>query len=266
MADHPVPASAVELTDEEIQERAQQMFALDQAVRAGLNKGREGLWDAARALHAFDAEAGWSALGYESVRHYCADPEIGISRSTYHRMIRAYEQTVVRRQIDFDRIKQLDRSKVDIVLSKVTTGEKAIDEALDDAETLGLQDLRELYWGPRPAKEEAEKEEAEVVGGGVTDDTTPEVEDETGGLVGLDDEPIDAEVVEDFEDVPTAEAAETEPETETDPQSIYGEVLLQRVREALTACRQGLDSPSDLLRRVALEKAVGALEAVLDAG
>jgi hypothetical protein len=220
------------------------------------------LWDAARALHAFDAEAGWSALGYESVRHYCADPEIGISRSTYHRMIRAYEQTVVRRQIDFDRIKQLDRSKVDIVLSKVTTGEKAIDEALDDAETLGLQDLRELYWGPRPAKDEAEKEE-DV--GGVTADTT-EPEDETGGLVGLDDEPIDAEVVEDFEDVPTAEAAETEPETETDPQSIYGEVLLQRVREALTACRQGLDSPSDLLRRVALEKAVGALEAVLDAG
>jgi hypothetical protein len=255
MADHPVPASAVELTDEEIAQRSQAMYALDQEIRAGLAKGRAGLWEAAKALYAFDEQSGWSALGFESVRHYCADPGVEISRSTYNAMKRAYGQTVVLRKVDFDRVKQIDYGKVEIVLSKVSTGEKKIDEALDDAEAMGYRDLREEYWGPKPATKE----------GGTGPDARTEETDDTG-LVGLDDEPIDAEVVEDFEDVPTAEAAETEPETETDPQSIYGEVLLQRVREALTACRQGLDSPSDLLRRVALEKAVGALEAVLDAG
>jgi hypothetical protein len=41
--------------------------------------------------------------------------------------------------------------------------------------------------------------------------------------------------------------------------------LERQVRDALESCRQGLDSPSDLLRRVALEKAADALQAVLNA-
>jgi hypothetical protein len=250
MTDHPVPASAVELTDEEIQERAQTMYALDQQVRAGLTKGREGLWEAARALYDFDAQNGWSALGFESVRHYCADPGIEISRSTYKRMIRAYDQTVIRRQIDFDRVKQIDRSKVDVVLGKVQTGEKTVDEALDDAEALGFRDLRDLYWGPQAKDED-----------GLNADPT---EDDTG-LVGLDDEPVYDGSVEEDEFDAVAENAPAAPETETAPQFLYGEVLFAQVYSALEACRQGLDSPSDLLRRVALEKAVDALQAVIDA-
>jgi hypothetical protein len=250
--DYPVPASPVELSDEEIAERAQQMFALDQQIRAGLSKGREGLWEAAKALYEFDEQSGWSALGYESVRHYCADPGIEISRSTYHRMTRAYQQTVVLRQIDFDRVKLLDRSKVDIVLAKVTTGEKKIDDALDDAETLGMRDLRDLYWGP--------EKEARNGDGGVTDDTT---EDETGVVSGLDDDVIEGNVVEEDESWGVEEPAESE--NQTDPQLNYGEVLGQQLRDALATCRQALDTPSDLLKRVALEKAVRALEAVLGA-
>jgi hypothetical protein len=34
MADHPVPASPVELTEEEMAERAQTMYALDQQIRS----------------------------------------------------------------------------------------------------------------------------------------------------------------------------------------------------------------------------------------
>jgi hypothetical protein len=180
MADHPVSAQPVELTDEEIQARAQQMYALDQAVRAGLTKGREGLWDAAKALYEFDEQSGWSALG--------------------------------------------------------------------DAEVLGLRDLRDLYWGPQKSNGHSPDEEE----GGVTADPD---DDETGLVYGLDDEPLEVEA----EDVPTA------PE-ETAPQFIYGEVLLQQVREALLAVQQGMESPSDLLRRVALQKAANALQAVLDAG
>jgi hypothetical protein len=249
MADHPVPAGAVELTDEEIEERAKTMYALDQQIRAGLSKGREGLWEAARSLYQFDAESGWSALGFESVRHYCADPGIEISRSTYKRMIRAYDQTVVRRQVDFDRVKLLDRSKVDIVLTKVATGEKKIDDALDDAEALGFRDLRDLYWG-----------EQKDDGAGLNAEPTEPEGDETGVVYGLDDEPL-----EDIE----GEAVDIEPEpdagltAETAPQMLYGEVLLQQVRDALESCRQGLDTPSELLKRVALEKAIVTFEAVL---
>jgi hypothetical protein len=243
MADHPVPASAVELTDDEIAQRAEEMFSLDQQVRAGLKTGRGGLGEAARALHQFDEQSGWSALGFESVRHYCADPGIEISRSTYQRMVRAYDRTVVRRQVDFDRVKQIDRSKVDIVLTKVDTGEKSMDEALDDAEALGLRDLRDLYWGEQKPDPDS----------GVTAD--PE-EDDTGTVYGLDEE-VDAEPVE--------EVAGEEEEAETAPQMIYGEVQFQQVREARDACRQGLDTPSELLKRVALEKAIAAFDVILDA-
>jgi hypothetical protein len=256
MADHPVPASAVELTDEEVAQRAKQMFALDQLIRAGLNKGREGLWEAAEAMYHFDEQAGWSALDYESVVHYCADPEIGISRATYYKMVRAYEQTVVRRQIPFARVKQLDRSKVDIVLTKVSTGEKKIDDALDDAETLGWRDLRDLYLGERESPKPGVSALRHDDGDG----------DDTGQLYGLDDEPLEDEgedevvsgtVVPD-PDQPAGVAGE-----ETDPHIIYGEVSLQQAREALESCRQALDSASDLLKRVALQKAITAFEAVL---
>jgi hypothetical protein len=252
MTDHPVPASAVELTEEELVERGQRMYALDQQIRGGLRKGREGLWEAAKAIYDFDAQNGWSARGldYESVSHYCADPEIGISRSTYHRLKRVYEQTVVLRKVDFDRVKQIDYSKVDLVLDKVRNGKKKIDDALDDAEALGQRDLRDEYWGPRPEDTES------AIDGTASDEETD--------LVGLDDEPVYEGSVEEDEFDAVAENAPAAPETETDPQSIYGEVLFSQVREALGACRQGLDSPSDLLRRVALEKAVKALEAVLD--
>jgi hypothetical protein len=249
--DYPVPASPVELSDEEIAERAQRMFALDQQIRAGLSKGREGLWEAAKALYEFDEQAGWSALQYESVRHYCADPGIEISRSTYKRMKRVYEQTVVLRQIDFDRVKQIDYSKVDIVLDKVRTGRKKMDDALDDAEAMGQRDLREEYWGPAP-------DDASASSGSIDGPT-----DETGVVSGLDDDVIEGNVVEEDESW-VGEPAESA--NETDPQLNYGEVLGQQLRDALDTCRQALDTPSDLLKRVALEKAVRALEAVLDAG
>jgi hypothetical protein len=249
MADHPVPASPVELTEEEMAERAQTMYALDQQIRAGLNKGRVGLWEAAKALYEFDEQSGWSALGYESVRHYCADPGIEISRTTYKRMKRAYERTVVLRQVDFDRVKQIDYSKVDIVLGKVETGEKKIGDALDDAEALGQRDLRDEYWGPRPA------DDGDGSGNGTIDGPTPD-DDETGVVYGLDDdEPIEGVVIEDDDGL-------TASEQETDPQFNYGSVSPQQITEALETCRQALATPSDLLRRVALEKAIVVLEAL----
>jgi hypothetical protein len=258
MADHPVPASAVELTDEEIEARAKAMYALDQLIRAGLNKGREGLWEAAEAMYHFDEANGWSALDYESVKHYCADPEIGVSRATFYRMVRAYEQTVVRRNIPFARVKQLDRSKVDIVLGKVATGEVKIDKALDDAESLGARDLRDLYWGEQKSEPANDDDGVSTL--------RHDDEDDTGQLYGLDDEPLEDEgedevvsgtVVPD-PDQPAGVAGE-----ETDPHIIYGEVSLQQAREALESCRQALDSASDLLKRVALQKAITAFEAVL---
>jgi hypothetical protein len=89
-------------------------------------------------------------------------------------------------------------------------------------------------------------------------------DDETGEVYGLDDEPLEPDDVDLVDDEPEIEA-DPEAGAQTDPQNIYGVVSRQQVTEALEACRQGLDSPSDLLKRVALEKAITVMEAVLNA-
>jgi hypothetical protein len=123
---------------------------------------------------------------------------------------------------------------------------------------LGQRDLRDEYWGPRPADDGS--------GNGTIDGPTVvdgDDDDETGVVYGLDDDDgvIEGSVEEDEFDA-VAENALTAPEQKTDPQINYGEVSRQQIAEALDTCRQALATPSDLLRRVALEKAVVVLEAL----
>jgi hypothetical protein len=77
-----------ELSPKEAEDRGKAMFALDQRIREALAAGRRSIWEAARALAEFDAENGWTALGYDTLAEWLADPEISMSRATYYRMVR----------------------------------------------------------------------------------------------------------------------------------------------------------------------------------
>lgn len=153
MADHPIEAPPRPLSDAERAERAEQMYELHAEIVSGLAEGRAAMWRVCKALSEFVREHGWSAdgLNYDSLSGWLADPEVGITRTTCYRMIRAYEETVVVRQIPMATLQEADYTKVDLVLAKVKAGKVDVEEALADAKELGWRDLREKYRIPPDA-------------------------------------------------------------------------------------------------------------------
>lgn len=137
--------AARDLSPFEQEQRATKCYELDQAIKAGLRAGREAMWETARALHEFDEENGWTALGYEKIGDWLADTDVGMTRSQHYRLVSVYRELVVHRQVSQDDLKQLDVSKVDIVLPAVKSGRVTLKDALSDVKALGARDLRDSY-------------------------------------------------------------------------------------------------------------------------
>jgi hypothetical protein len=240
---HPETTPARALSDEEAQERAEAMFALDQQAKSCLVKGREAMWELAGVLHEFDEEAGWSALDYDSLGDWLADPEIGMTRRTYTRFVNAHRDLVVNRQVGVVELKQLDVSKVEIVMGKVRSGAVKLDVALSDVKALGARDLREKYMGPDPADKQMPDDSLDPGPSGNVAPCTGNV-----GLDHVDDGPVLAsDVVADViegtaVDLPTglwAELARDGWGALAMPQRLAGS--RQAVREAFEAVLKALD-------------------------
>jgi len=138
------------LTPEDQQELNERAGELDSAIRDGLRRGRQALWDVAEALYEFDEIAGWIPLGCETKTEWLADPEVSMTSATYYRLVSVYRELAVRRHIDLSTLRELDVSKVAIVLPKLQMGKVTKKEALNDAEALASRDLREKYMVRKP--------------------------------------------------------------------------------------------------------------------
>jgi hypothetical protein len=133
------------LTPEQAEARAELCFNLHQEIVGQLRAGREAVWQMARALHEFDEENGWTALGHDTLNEWLAQPDIGIMRRTYYKMVAAWRELAVLRQVSEEELAELDISKVEVVLPALKSGRKQLTEALDDVKALGFRDLREVY-------------------------------------------------------------------------------------------------------------------------
>jgi hypothetical protein len=135
----PTPAQIVE-------QEADEARAVHTQIVAALRDGRAAGWRLAEALYEFDELRGWSALGYESLNEYLADPEITIRRSTYFELVGTYKAFAVERKIEFERLETIDMSKAAIAARALNAVKaSSVEDALADAETLGARDLREKY-------------------------------------------------------------------------------------------------------------------------
>jgi hypothetical protein len=213
---------AQELTDEEQEARATRAFELAAQIKQALNAGRQAMWDVARAAHEFDEEAGWSALGYDTLGQWLADPEVSMSRSTFFRVVKVYRELVVRRQLPASTLRELDISKVDIVLAKVKSGKIPLNQALEDSRSLGAKDLREEYYD-RPDPKIA----ADAANEGDDDEPIPTPDAPEGPPV-VDSTPVIASAVEVDAEV---EAVPTEAEDVDD--SLAESSLAERLAEIL---------------------------------
>jgi hypothetical protein len=152
------------LSEEERAQARELAHQLEVVIKDAIDRGREAYWDLAAALYEFNERAGWALLAYETQGDWLAQPEIGMSSRTYFRMVRLYRETVILRELPAERVKELDPSKVEIVLPAVASGEKTIDEALGDAESVGQRDLREMYIGPQGAPRRRREGKADATG------------------------------------------------------------------------------------------------------
>jgi hypothetical protein len=209
----PATPKARELTPDEAELRASAMYALDQEIKKGLRSGREAMWKVAQALHEFDEGSGWTALGYEKLSDWLAEPDIGMMRRTYYRLVSSYRELVVLRRVDESKLLELDVSKVDIVLPAVKSGKVDLEDALEDVKELGARDLRDKYIS-RPDPADSATTTDDIAGANVGTGMDPDVAAHTTVIVNpTDDTPkrasdVDLEDDPDVEDVEEAEVVE----------------------------------------------------------
>src|SRR6476469_3806958 len=116
MNEFPVAPQAAELSPTEEAERVERCEKLRREILACIRVGRAALWQMASALYRFNEEHGWSAIGYDELSHWLADPDIGMTKSTYHRLVGAWRSLVVEGGMSPEEVEVLDLSKVALVL------------------------------------------------------------------------------------------------------------------------------------------------------
>ena len=139
---------ARELSPEEWDAVVKRATDIEDRIRQAIGAGRLALWALIEAAYEFEEEQGWIALGYDSKDEWLAQPEIGISRTQFFRMVRTWRTLVIRRQVDVPTLVRLDTSKVGIVLGAIEASRVDVEEALADADALAVRDLRTKYMRP----------------------------------------------------------------------------------------------------------------------
>ena len=150
------------LTKEEFDAWREWAHETEDRITTAVGKGKEAYWEMAEALYEFEDDGGWKALGYESLNEWLAQPEVGLTRSTYYRAIQMWKKFAVERRVAPARLRALDPAKVQEVLPALEKGTVLLSDALDDAEALGKLDIREKYRPSKPQHIESADGEPEV--------------------------------------------------------------------------------------------------------
>jgi hypothetical protein len=219
MADHPVVREARELTPKELDARRKRAYQVDESLRGAIAQGRKALWATAVAATAMADMQGFRDLNYESLNEYLGDPEIGISRSHFMRMVRIVRFASDRQIVE--RIQNLELTKIDVVIPAIRDGYDR-EEALHDVETLSKRDLIDKYIGSKADN----NGEADAGSSGETGDTPTGEVDNVGRPTFNDSAPVVASdvAVEGYQDHPaTADVPDGDTDTAETPQETPGE-------------------------------------------
>lgn len=124
---------------------AKKAFDVEAKVKKGLGAIRE-VWIALAAyLHEFHKEKMWEHLGHDRFEDWLGSPEIGLGRSQVYASIEAYEELVVKRDVDPAVLADLEATKIGVVLPALRRGDIDLETALADCEALSRSALREKY-------------------------------------------------------------------------------------------------------------------------
>jgi hypothetical protein len=146
MGDLPAPTPARPATAEEIEQARDWSLQADADIKEAILRGRRALWEVAKQLHEWDLRQGWRWTGnYESLGEWLGDPQVAMTRTTYYRLRDGYRTLVIDRRVDETVVRELDTSKVGVVLRAVRDRDVRVEDAIADVESLSKSDLIEKY-------------------------------------------------------------------------------------------------------------------------
>lgn len=144
------PAKKAPSTPEE--RAAKKAFRVEAKIKKGVGAIRQ-VWIAlAGYLHEFYTERMWEHLGHDRFEEWLGTPEIGLGRSQVYALIAAYEELVVKREVEEAVLAELEATKLAVVLPALRRGDVELEEALADCEALSRSALRQKYGKSVPAE------------------------------------------------------------------------------------------------------------------
>lgn len=164
MSDAPVLASSPEakkMTEAEARAFMDGAFEAERKIRSAFANVSTAWWELSARLYEFHEAGYWAALGYASLDEFLAQPELGMSRSQFFQMTKAYRDLVVVKQIEMGDLQELEPSKVREVIPSIMRGDVDPEEALSDAASLSYRDVKAKY---RPEERTKRGQSARVDG------------------------------------------------------------------------------------------------------
>jgi hypothetical protein len=122
---HPAPNEPSEV-------QATHAWEVEQRILATARILREAWVDLARDLYEFFTQSLWRDLGHFSFDEWAETPSVGFGRRWAYEHIRIYRELVVLRDVEPDRLRALEPSKVQWVLPAISRKAVSVDRALAD--------------------------------------------------------------------------------------------------------------------------------------
>jgi hypothetical protein len=242
MSDHPVPTPARTPTPEEIQANREWAVAKNERIITKKQTAEGAVLDLAEELWEWDMRQGWLWLteddSYRHLSDWLADPQVGMTRATYYRLLKAY-RPVAMRLIPMTVAKELDHSKLAVVSKALCKGEVSAAEAIADVKASGWRDLRGKYEpavvsdDPSVAALQQSVAALQQTNGADSQESTPEAPGTASTTV-----------VDQAEGNPTAGAAEPPEQAESVPEHHAAYTLLQ-TKEPILTTRVWVEGPEE---------------------
>lgn len=145
------------MDEDEKSRRRDEAFQLEQAIKQDLVDAHQAWWKLAQTFWVFRQGRYWLDLKYNTIDEFLAQPDVGVTRSTFFRFVQAWDEFHVRREIEPEVLQEIEPSKALVILPAVRDGKVEPEQAVADATAMGYRDLRQHY-KPQPngGKSEAE--------------------------------------------------------------------------------------------------------------
>jgi hypothetical protein len=134
---------------------SQEAFDREVEIKQMIHHIRTSWIELAAKLYDFMEAEHWRSLGHDSVQEWMAQADVGLEWRQVYAYIQAYREWIVKRNVDPSRVADIAIGRLREVTPAVQRGLMATEDALADAESLSVNDLRDRYKNVKVAVESA---------------------------------------------------------------------------------------------------------------